>query len=136
MLDTIKEILGINSKPSGLMIQFTCAADIDNLPEGYFRVFIKNGRESLGWRQGNSYNFDCRVPRPVDYDTLPCVQLNLKTYGGGISQLSDGTRLQQIGDQGGNLPGESPDTVEWDDASSGISGREYARRADINQGLW
>jgi hypothetical protein len=42
----------------------------------------------------------------------------------------------QIGDWGGNLPGESADAVGWDDQGSGIAGKEHARRADINQGLW
>lgn len=42
--------------------------------------------------------------------------------------------FHQIGDWGGNLDPES--AVQWDDSGSGISGKEYARRANINNGLW
>ena len=58
------------------MIDFRGAADYDQLPEGYFRVFNRGGAEiGLGFRQGDSYSLD--VPASVDRKSLPCVLLNL-----------------------------------------------------------
>jgi hypothetical protein len=66
--------------------------------------------------------------RNMVYATLPTYRLH------NASQQPRGPI--QLGDWGGNLPGESADATAWDDAGSGIAGKEHARRADINQGLW
>lgn len=39
----------------------------------------------------------------------------------------------QVGDWGGNLPGQSPDVVDWDDPATE---KEYKRRGDILNGMF
>lgn len=135
-------------QPPLKMIEITCAADYQNIPTGLFRVFRKHGHESLGLRINDTlcwevapwptYFVDGKsVSWPEYKDKLPCVQLNFPPAPQkGVQRLTNGARLIEVGDPGGNLPGQSADAVEWDDSTSGVSGKEYVRRADIMNGLF
>ena len=135
-------------QPPLRMIEIKCAADWLTVPIGLCQVFRKHGPPEL-WRRtadgaeqvrqpDGPYLLDGKSVSWKEYlSTLPCVQLNFPPAPQkGVQRLSNGSRVIEVGDSGGNLPGQSADVIAWDDKTSGISGKEYARRADINQGLW
>ena len=129
-------------------IEWASAKDTEKIPYGFFRVLWPNGKCTRGlrhaaygecWETPDSYLAKLGVVPPTVevLATCPLVRRAIAAIAAkGETKLPGGSRMQQVGDQGGNLPGESSDAVEWDDASSGISGKEHARRADINNGLW
>jgi hypothetical protein len=67
---------------------------------------------------------DCVIPTAEDYAKSPVVRRQVCSSSaasdlsspirGGVARLANGDRVAQVGDFGGNLPGESADAVQWD----------------------